>query len=56
MTSQGTPTFEIATWYDTWNQLGLDNLVNQTVPLGYATRYNLAFGQLSTPQPGTPRK
>jgi hypothetical protein len=47
MTSQGTPTFEIATWYDTWNQLGLDNLANRTVPLNYATRYNLAFGQLS---------
>jgi len=42
-----TTTFEIATWYDTWNQLGLDNLTNKTVPLGYATRYNLAFGQLS---------
>ncbi len=47
MTSQGTTTFEIATWYDTWNQLGLDNLANKTVPLDYATRYNLAFGQLS---------
>ena len=47
MTSQGTTSFEIATWYDTWNQLGLDNLVNKTVPLDYATRYNLAFGQLS---------
>jgi hypothetical protein len=39
--------FEIATWYDTWNQTGLNNLVNKTVPLNYATRYNLAFGQLS---------
>ena len=48
MTSQGTTTFEIATWYDTWNQLGLDNLANKTVPLDYATRYNLAFGQLSS--------
>ena len=47
MTSQGTTSFEIATWYDTWNQLGLDNLANKTVPLDYATRYNLAFGQLS---------
>ena len=47
MTSQGTTGFEIATWYDTWNQLGLDNLANKTVPLDYATRYNLAFGQLS---------
>lgn len=42
-----TTTFELATWYDTWNQLGLDNLANKTVPLGYATRYNLAFGELS---------
>jgi GH18 family chitinase len=47
MTSQVPTTFEIATWYDTWNQLGLDNLANKTVPLNYATRYNLAFGQLS---------
>jgi Glycosyl hydrolases family 18 len=47
MTSQGTTGFEIATWYDTWNQLGLDNLANGIVPLNYATRYNLAFGQLS---------
>lgn len=38
--------FEIATWYDTWNQLGLANLTNKLVPLNYATRYNLAFGQL----------
>lgn len=37
--------FEIATWYDTWNSTGLDNLVQQKVPLGYATRYNLAFGE-----------
>jgi Glycosyl hydrolases family 18 len=42
-----TSTFELATWYDTWNQLGLDNLANKTVPLNYATRYNLAFGGLS---------
>jgi len=48
MTSEATTTFEIATWYDTWNQLGLDNLANKTVPLDYATRYNLAFGQLSS--------
>jgi len=40
------PPFEIATWYDTWKQTGLDNLTNQLVPLNYATRYNLAFGQL----------
>lgn len=38
--------FEIAIWYDTWNKTGLDNLVNKSVPLDYATRYNLAFGQL----------
>jgi hypothetical protein len=37
--------FEIATWYDTWNPTGLANLVQRKVPLGYATRYNLAFGQ-----------
>lgn len=47
MTSKATTTFEIATWYDTWNQTGLNNLVNKIVPLNYATRYNLAFGQLS---------
>jgi hypothetical protein len=40
--------FEIATWYDTWNQTGLNNLVNKLVPLNYATRYNLAFGALVT--------
>lgn len=45
MTDGDTP-FEIASWYDTWNQTGLDNLTSKTVPLGYATRYNLAFGQL----------
>ncbi|MCU0436110.1 MAG: hypothetical protein MUC87_21820 [Bacteroidia bacterium] len=38
--------FELVTWYDTWNQTGLDNLVNKKVPLYYATRYNLAFGSL----------
>jgi hypothetical protein len=37
--------FEIATWYDTWNSTGLENLVQRKVPLTYATRYNLAFGQ-----------
>ena len=47
MTNRTTTTFEIATWYDTWNQTGLDNLVDKRVPLNYATRYNLAFGQLS---------
>ena len=36
---------EISTWYDTWNATGLQNLVQQLVPLGYATRYNLAFGE-----------
>jgi hypothetical protein len=36
--------FEISTWYDTWNATGLNNLVQKLVPLGYATRYNLAFG------------
>jgi hypothetical protein len=36
--------FEIATWYDTWNSTGLDNLVQGKVPLDYASRYNLAFG------------
>jgi hypothetical protein len=46
VTSQATPAFEIATWYDTWNPLGLENLVNKKVPLNYATRYNLAFGRL----------
>ncbi len=46
-----TSVFELATWYDTWNPLGLENLVNQKVPLTYASRYNLAFGQLS-PAPG----
>src|SRR5205085_2791555 len=51
MASQGTTGFEIATWYDTWNQLGLDNLASGNVPLGYATRYNLAFGQLTASAP-----
>ncbi|AQW31349.1 glycosyl hydrolase family 18 protein [Ralstonia syzygii subsp. celebesensis] len=37
--------FEIATWYDTWNSTGLDNLMQGKVPLSYATRYNLAFGE-----------
>ena len=37
--------FEIATWYDTWNATGLQNLVQKLVPLGLATRYNLAFGE-----------
>ncbi|QNH17275.1 Glycosyl hydrolases family 18 [Xanthomonas sp. SS] len=36
--------FEIATWYDTWNGTGADNLAQGKVPLGYASRYNLAFG------------
>ena len=38
-------TFEISTWYDTWNSTGLNNLVQKLVPLGYASRYNLAFGE-----------
>lgn len=37
--------FEIATWYDTWNGTGADNLAQGKVPLGYASRYNLAFGE-----------
>jgi hypothetical protein len=37
--------FEISTWYDTWNKTGLDNLVQKLVPLNYADRYNLAFGE-----------
>ncbi len=52
MAGQSTPSFEIATWYDTWNQTGLDNLVNGIVPLHYASRYNLAFGQLSADTSG----
>jgi hypothetical protein len=52
MTSKATTIFEIATWYDTWNQTGLNNLVNKTVPLNYAIRYNLAFGQLSADPAG----
>jgi len=36
--------FEIATWHDTWNSTGLDNLAQGKVPLHYASRYNLAFG------------
>ncbi|HEX8719659.1 MAG TPA: glycosyl hydrolase family 18 protein [Pyrinomonadaceae bacterium] len=52
MSSKATTEFEIATWYDTWNQTGLNNLVNKTVPLNYATRYNLAFGQLSVAAEG----
>ena len=44
--------FEIATWYDTWNATGLHNLEIKKVPLYVATRYNLAFGQLSEVQSG----
>lgn len=40
--------FEIATWYDTWNQTGLNNLMQGKVPLSYAQRYNLAFGKFET--------
>jgi len=46
MASNTTPSFQIATWYDTWNATGLSNLVNNIVPLQYATRYNLAFASL----------
>lgn len=52
MTNKTAATFEIATWYDTWNQTGLNNLVDKKVPLTYATRYNLAFGQLSAAKTG----
>lgn len=52
MYGQSTSTFEIATWYDTWNATGLQNLVSGIVPLNYATRYNLAFGQLSADPSG----
>jgi len=44
--ANATPSFQLATWYDTWNATGLANLVNKIVPLQYATRYNLAFGEL----------
>jgi hypothetical protein len=37
--------FQISTWYDTWNLTGLQNLQQQLVPLAYAGRYNLAFGE-----------
>jgi GH18 family chitinase len=46
MTSQTQTSFQIATWYDTWNQTGLNNLVNGIVPLKLASRYNLAFFSL----------
>jgi len=46
MASKTTSSFQIATWYDTWNATGLNNLVNKIVPLQYATRYNLAFASL----------
>jgi len=46
MASKTTPSFQIATWYDTWNATGLSNLVSKSVPLNYATRYNLAFASL----------
>jgi len=52
MTKPSRSAFEIATWYDTWNQTGLDNLVSKKVPLGYATRYNLAFGELAAADAG----
>ena len=39
--------FELVTWYDTWNLNGLTNLQDKKVPLTYADRYNLAFGSLT---------
>ncbi|MBS1512883.1 MAG: hypothetical protein JST86_18720 [Bacteroidetes bacterium] len=39
-------TFEITSWYDTWNATGYNNLLTKQVPLQYATRYNLAFASL----------
>lgn len=48
MTAENSTAFEIVTWYDTWNQRGLDNLANKKIPLNYASRYNLAFAQLAT--------
>ncbi len=47
MTRPDATTFELVTWYDTWNPLGLKNLLSGSVPLQYAVRYNLAFGQFS---------
>jgi len=44
--------FELATWYDTWNETGLENLVQAKVSLNYATRYNLAFGIFEVYHPG----
>jgi hypothetical protein len=44
--------FEISTWYDNWNETGLQNLVDRIVPLGYATRYNMAFGEFVTTPTG----
>ena len=39
--------FELVTWYDTWNQTGYDNLAQGLVPVHLADRFNLAFAQLS---------
>lgn len=47
MTRPDATTFELVTWYDTWNPLGFDNLRSRAVPLQYAVRYNLAFGQFA---------
>lgn len=52
MANRAVAAFELATWYDTWNQTGLNNLVSGSVPLNYATRYNLAFGQLTSASSG----
>ncbi|MEO8169106.1 MAG: hypothetical protein ABI623_12715 [bacterium] len=46
MSSKTTTVFELATWYDTWNEIGLNNLISGNVPLQYASRYNLAFASL----------
>jgi len=46
MSNTSSTAFELATWYDTWNETGLNNLINGIVPLSYATRYNLAFASL----------
>ncbi len=44
--------FQLATWYDTWNETGYNNLKSGNVPLQYATRYNLAFGELAAVSTG----
>ena len=44
--------FQLATWYDTWNETGYNNLKSGNVPLQYASRYNLAFGELDVVSTG----